>query len=48
MPSSFDFILLGNYVSIANFLEAIETEIGLFVELRGAVGIWWNAGMLDC
>jgi len=39
VSSRFDFVFFGHHVSEADFLRAIETEVGLFVDLGGAIRV---------
>jgi hypothetical protein len=45
ISSRFDFVLLRDHVPEADFLIPVETEVGLFVELRGAVGVRGDGGV---
>lgn len=39
VSSRFDFVFFGHHVSEADFLCPVETEVGLFVDLGGPVGV---------
>lgn len=46
VASSLDFVALGNHVAEADFLEAVQSEVGLLVPGRGAVWVGWDCLVL--
>lgn len=47
MPPILDLIFLAHGVPETDFLRAIQTEIRLFIEGRGTVGVGWYVGVLE-
>lgn len=47
MSTCLDLVLLGHDVSEADLLRTVETKIGLFVDLRGPIGIGRDVGVLQ-
>lgn len=47
VPPCLDLVLLRDNVPETDFLGAVETEVGLFVELRGPVGIGRHGTVLE-
>lgn len=44
--AGFRFRVFGDIVAGADCLAAVETEVGLFVPEGGAVGVFWDVGVV--
>lgn len=48
VSSCLDLVLFRDDVAVANLLGAVQAEVGLFVDLGGAVGVGRDVFVLAC